>query len=240
MQNTSALYDQIFAESDHRFESKLEIRDRTTNAFIGKYAENDLISITTNIQTFNNTFEVGNAVAGEIDIVMVKPSVEIPPMAKLMPYVRVRNKTQVSEWLMQGVYYVDTREESKPQSGEEVLILHGYDAMLFAEQEYIKSSLSWPAGLRDILDEICAALDYTLDGRTLGGISNATNIEQTPVGFTYREMLGYIAGLSGGNFVFNEQGKLRFITHRAIPAGTNLLIDSGYNVITFGGDAILV
>lgn len=240
MQTTSSLYDNLIAESGSWFETKLDIRDRITNAFIGKYTEQDLYSISTNIQTLQNTFEVGNAVAGEIDIVMVKPSVEIPPMAKLMPYVRVRNETQASEWLMQGVYYVDTREESKSQSGEKVLILHGYDAMLFAEQEYVKSSLSWPAGLRDILDEICNSLDYTLDNRTLGGISNATNIEQTPVGFTYREMLGYIAGLSGGNFVFNEQGRLRFIAHRAIPAETNLLINSAYDVITFGGDAILV
>lgn len=240
MQNTSALYNQIFAEPNHRFEVKLEIRDRTTNAFIGKYAEHDLVSITTNIQTLKNTFEVGNAVAGEIDIVMLKPIVEIPKMAKLMPYVRVRNKTQVSEWIMQGIYYVDARQESKTLSDDEVLILHGYDAMLFAEQEYVKSSLSWPAGLRDVLDEICNLLDYTLDSRTIEGIRNATNIEQTPVGFTYREMLGYIAGLSGGNFIFNEQGRLRFITQRAIPTETNLLINSDYDVITFGGDAILV
>lgn len=240
MQTTSALFNEILAGNNHWFETKLEIRDAKTNEFIGKYNENDLMSIQTNLQLMKNTFEVGNAVAGEIDIVMLKPNVEIPVMAKLIPYTRVRNETQASEWLMQGVYYIDTRIESKTQAGVEVLTIHGYDAMLFAEQEYANSSLSWPAGLRDILDEIVETLDYSLDPRQIGGIANSLKIDTVPVGYTYREILGYIAGLSGGCFFMTEQGKLRFFFQRSVPPETNLLIDNNYDVITFGGDAILV
>ena len=140
MQTVSNDYASIMAGS-HWFEAKLEIRqpnadvsNLTDDTLIGTYGEDKLFSVSTNSQMLQSTFEIGGAIAAEIDIKMVEPTEYIPPMAMLIPYARVCNDTQYSEWLMQGVFFIDTRQHTVSSTGEDVLVLHGYDAMLKSEQ----------------------------------------------------------------------------------------------------------
>ena len=130
MQTTSALYQTIIA-GDHWFETRLIIDG------VGTYGETDLFAMSTTHEMFHNSPTIGSAVAGEIIVKMVYPQdVTIPTMAKLLPQVRACNATQQSEWISQGEYYIDTRERTVTEYGESVLELHGYDAMLKAEQMY--------------------------------------------------------------------------------------------------------
>ena len=123
MQSTSALYQTIIA-GDHWFETRLIIDG------VGTYGETDLFAMSTTHEMFHNSPTIGSAVAGEITVKMVYPQdVTIPAMAKLLPQVRACNATQQSEWISQGVYYIDTRERTVTDYGESVLELHGYDAM---------------------------------------------------------------------------------------------------------------
>ena len=129
MQSTSALYNNIVA-GEHEFQFRLIIDG------VGTFGEDQIESISTSIQMFDGTPDVGKAVAGEVTISMLLPNVAIPKMAVLRPQTRAVNATQQSEWIPQGVYYIDTRERTKNNDGLNILTIHGYDAMLRAEQMY--------------------------------------------------------------------------------------------------------
>ena len=188
---------------------------------------------------FHGTPTIGSAVAGEIDVKMVYPqNVTIPTMAKLMPQVRVCNESQQSEWIAQGIYYIDTRERTVSDASEDVLVLHGYDAMLKAEQMYNGDIIGDSTDV-EMVDEIASQLGLSVDSRTYDLMTAAYTIP-LPVGYTYREILGYIAAMYVGCFIISENGELRLVSILELPPETNYLIDNEGNAITFGGDRILV
>lgn len=233
MQTTSALYQTILADDNHWFETRLVIDG------VGTYRETDLFSISTSHEMFHGSPTIGSAVAGEINVKMVYPqNVTIPVMAKLMPQVRVCNESQQSEWIAQGIYYIDTRERTASDTNEDVLVLHGYDAMLKAEQMYNGDILGDSTDV-EMVDEIASQLDLEVDSRTYD-IMTAAYTVPLPVGYTYREILGYIAAMYVGCFIINETGELRLVSILELPPETNYLIDNAGDAITFGGDRILV
>lgn len=232
MQSTSALYQTIIA-GDHWFETRLIIDG------VGTYGETDLFSMSTTHEMFHNSPTIGSAVAGEITVKMVYPqNVTIPAMAKLLPQVRVCNATQQSEWLSQGVYYIDTREKTVTDYGESVLELHGYDAMLKTEQMY-NGSITGDSTDIQMVNEIAYQMGVSVDSRTTALMTAAYTIP-LPTGYSYREVLGYIASMYAGCFIITDEGKLRLVSITELPPETNYLIDEHGDAITFGGDRILV
>ena len=233
MQTTSALYNSIIAGT-HWFETQLVIDG------VGTYGENKLFSLSTSLEMFHGTPTVGSAVAGEINVKMVYPvGATIPTMAKLKPQVRVCNDTQQSEWLDQGVYFIDTRERSVNEAGESVLLLHGYDSMLKAEQMFVSNTITGDSVDTDMVDEIASIMGVSVDSRTYSLMTSHYTIP-LPTGYSCREVLGYIASAYAGCFIMTETGELRLVTIYELPPETNYLIDESGNAITFGGDRILV
>lgn len=232
MQNTTTLYRQILAGPNHWFETQLTIDS------VGTFGEAQLFSISTNLQMFQDEPTIGKAVAGEIDVKMLLPNTIIPDMACLRPQVRVCNATDQSEWLPQGVFYIDTRERTKNDDGLDVLTIHGYDAMLKAEQMY-NGRITGDSTDIEMVTEIAYQLGVELDSRTTALMTAAFTIP-FPVGYTYREILGYIASMYVGCFIMSDEGKLRLVSVLELPEETNYLIDRIGEPITFGGDRILV
>lgn len=234
MQATSALYQTIIADDNHWFETRLVIDGA------GTYGETDLFSVSTSHEMFHGSPTIGSAVAGEITVKMVYPQgVTIPTMAKLTPQARVCNATQQSEWLSQGVYYVDTRERTVSDTGESVLELHGFDAMLKAEQMFHSDVITGDSIDTDMVDEIASIMGVDVDTRTYALMTNAYTVP-LPTGYSCREVLGYIASMYVGSFIINDEGKLRLVSVLELPPETNYLIDNAGDAITFGGDRILV
>lgn len=233
MQTTSALYDSIIVGADHWFETQLVIDD------VGTFSENQLFSISTNVQMFQNSPTLGKAVAGEIEIKMFKPSVDIPIMACLRPQVRVCNATQQSEWLSQGVYFIDTRETSANMDGLDILTIHGYDAMLKSEQVFQSDVITGDSVDTDMVDEIASIMGVSVDARTYTLMTQGYTIP-LPTGYSCREVLGYIASMYVGCFVMSDVGELRLVTILELPAETNLLITEGGVPLQFGDDCILL
>lgn len=232
MQSTSALYQTIIS-GDHWFETRLIIDG------VGTYGETDLFAMSTTHEMFHNSPTIGSAVAGEITVKMVYPQdVTIPAMAKLLPQVRACNATQQSEWISQGVYYIDTRERTVTEYGESVLELHGYDAMLKAEQMYNGRITGDSTDIR-MVNEIAYQMGVSVDSRTTALMTAAYTIP-LPTGYSYREVLGYIASMYVGCFIITDEGKLRLVSITELPPETNYLIDQAGDAITFGGDRILV
>lgn len=233
MQTVSALYNTIIAGDNYWFETQLIIDG------VGTFGETQLFSINTNVEMFQNTPTIGKAVAGEIEIKMLKPVNEIPSMAKLQPQVRVCNGSQQSEWLAQGIYFIDTRETTKNEDGLDVLTIHGYDAILKAEQYFVSENITGDSTDTDMVDEIADIMGVSVDARTYTLMTEAYTIP-LPTGYTLREVLGYIAGMYVGCFVMSDIGELRLVSLLEMPPETNYLIDQLGDAITFGGDRILV
>ena len=144
-----------------------------------------------------------------------------------------------SEWLPQGVFYIDTREVTANQDGLDVLTIHGYDAMLKTEQEYASNETVGDNYDTAYVRAIANAIGVEVDDRTWE-LMGTGYIVPFALGYTMREILGYIAASYVGCFVMTDEGKLRLVSMTDLPAETNLLIDSVGDVILVGGDSILI
>lgn len=246
MLSTSALYNQIIASENHRFQARATINGVA-------YSESNIVSLSTAYRVFSEEQpSVGGCLAAELELVMLAPSASIPRMAQVRPYVRATNGTQTSEWLPQGVFYIDTRETTHNDDGLDVLTLHCFDAMLKSEADFPSTTISFPAKDYRVVQLIAYAMGLQnssaasnhngIDARTKALMNNGSGVYNIslPVGYSMREVLSYIAAMYAGNWIMTYEGKLRLVTLTELPEETYYLIDDHYDAITFGGDRILV
>lgn len=227
MQDTSALYNQIFETDGHYAEVKINIAGVD-------YGQDKIVSLSTSGGLFaEGTLGAGGAVAGEIDLQLYDPG-SIPKMAKLIPYYRFVAGNQVSEWIQKGVYYIDTRS----QDGN-VLTIHGFDDMLKAEQVwYPDQSLEFPMSMQAAATEIAGIMGVTIDSRTQ--FNALYQVDYPANDWTLRDILRFIAAAHAANWVMTDLGQLRMVPIYEIPDTTSYLVDEYGNAITFGGIRILV
>ena len=227
MQTVSALYQQIMS-GEHYAERKINIAGTD-------YGEDAIVSLTTTGGLFaDGTLSVGSAVSREIDLSLWNISTTIPKMAKLIPYYRISNGTQTSEWIQKGVYYIDTRSVD---SG--LLTIHGYDDMLKAEQIWTPDqSLEFPMPMTQAANIIADIMGVEIDARTV--LNSAYTVDYPANDYTLRDVLRYIAAAHGGNWIMSDAGELWLVGLNTLPPETNYLCDEDGDWITFGGDRILV
>lgn len=255
MQETSALYRRLLADENHWFEATVvvgeegnlitelgeEILFGGTAIIVSRsgpdsgYTEEQIFSIRTDTKMFSSNPEVGQAIASEIEVVMLNPAGDMPRMSAIIPYVRVCTEEEQSEWIQQGVYFIDTREITNNDDGLNILTLHGFDAMLKAEQAYNTTGISWPALDTAIVSDIARIMGVTVDPRTWE-IMTDNYTYPLPSSYSLREMLEYIAGSYVGSFIITETGQLRLVTLLELPVETSYLIDHIGDAITFGID----
>lgn len=227
MQTVSALYTQIMS-GEHYAERKINIAGTD-------YGEDTIVSLTTTGGLFaDGTLSVGSAVSREINLSLWNVSTTIPKMAKLIPYYRLSNGTQTSEWIQKGVYYIDTRSID---SG--LLTIHGYDDMLKAEQIWTPDqSLEFPMPMTQAANIIADIMGVEIDARTV--LNSAYTVDYPANDYTLRDVLRYIAAAHGGNWIMSDAGELWLVGLNTLPPETNYLCDEDGDWITFGGDRILV
>jgi len=227
MQTVSALYQQIMS-GEHYAERKINIAGTD-------YGEDTIVSLTTTGGLFaDGTLSVGSAVSREINLSLWNISTTIPKMAKLIPYYRLSNGTQTSEWIQKGVYYIDTRSVD---SG--LLTIHGYDDMLKAEQIWTPDqSLEFPMPMTQAANIIADIMGVEIDARTV--LNSAYTVDYPANDYTLRDVLRYIAAAHGGNWIMSDAGELWLVGLNTLPPETNYLCDEDGDWITFGGDRILV
>lgn len=264
MQQTSDLYKSLFADlvagkPGVRYETRMTIGDAGTlidkkgdsitfggvRILVGSSGpdsgldESVLISVKTALRMFSNdTPSIGDCVSSEIDVSLLQPAGTIPRQARLVPYVRLTDGLRNSEWLQQGVYFIDTRGTSGSDRVKK-MSLHGYDAMLKAEADYPPSTLQWPALDIDVVREIAESMGVAIDTRTVAIMTRGYLIEY-PADYSQRETLGYIASLYAGCFVMSDLGELRLVQLAGIPPETRYLVTEDGQAITFGGVRIRV
>lgn len=234
MYDTSLLYRQIIA-GEHWFETKVEIAGNVVD-------QTQLLSVSADYRMFTESQPtVGGCLSGELSVKLLNPAFAIPRMALVEPYVRVTDGTQYSEWIPQGVFFIDTRETTNNDDDLPILSLHCYDAMLKTEADFPSVSHGWPNYKKRVTLDIANAIGCGLDQRTSDFFDSQPSYPiYLPVGYSMREVLSRIGAMYAGNWVMNYDGDLLLIPINNIPDETRYLVDHSGDQITFGGDRILV
>ena len=175
---------------------------------------------------------------GEIDLQMYEPHIQIPQREQMTIFIRLVSVEDIaySEWIKKGEFFIDTRSTTRNKDEINVLTIHGYDAMIKAEQDYGDSTLQFPAIDINIVQEIAGKLGVSIDQRCLAYIDQAYEI-QYPSEYTVRETLGLIGKMYAGNCIINDVGELQLVPLWALPPETNYLTDNLVNRLLFGYDA---
>ena len=234
MHTVSDLWRQMLADPAHAVEAKLKIAGV-------EYGKDKIVRKSLMVYGgLYSTFGIGNCCARQIDF-DIYPQGTIPRQAEIEVYMRLRLGEQVSEWIPKGVFFFSTRKTDRITG---VLSVHGYDAMLKAEETWLDSSYdakTWPMPAATAVADIAARMGVAVDSRT---VLDAAFPVQYPVDdegdMTMREALGRIAVANAGNWTITDEGKLLLVGLNSMPAETNYLITEGGSAITFGGVRILV
>lgn len=242
MYPVSEIWTTLAARSDHVFESKVAVNGVD-------YPGSQIFGMSVDLRMFSeNQPSVGGCLAAELTLSMLAPSVTIPRMATVNPFVRVKAGNQTSEWIPQGKFFIDTRETTANGDGLPILTIHAFDAMLKAEADFSAGDYAWPAVDRTVVRRIANILGVSIDTRTIDPNDRSAGsmpydesfIYGMPVGFSMREILEMIAAARGGNWVMTYDGNLNLIPINGIPAETRYLVTAAGDTITFGGVRILV
>lgn len=234
MHTVSDLWQQMLADPAHAVEAKLKIAGV-------EYGEDQIVRKSLVVYGgLYSTFGIGNCCARQIEF-EIYPQGTIPRQAKIEVYMRLRLGKQVSEWIPKGVFFFSTRKTDRVTG---VLSVHGYDAMLKAEETWLDSSYdakTWPMPAATAVADIAARMGVAVDSRT---VLDAAFPMQYPVDdkgdMTMREALGRIAVANAGNWTITDEGKLLLVGLNSMPAETHYLITETGRAITFGGVRILV
>ena len=222
MQTTSALYKQILSNKDHIKEIKVEINGI-------EYREDNIISLKTSGGIFNK-FSVGNASAKEIDL-SVFPIEEIPRMAEIKVYFRLCYENLQSEWLPKGTFFIDTRAKDEYTGA---LTIHGYDAMLKAEQLWAGQVGVYQT---TAAQEIASRIGVGFDARNELNSSYSVVSDED---YTMRDILKNIASCNGGNWIITDENNLLLIKLGDVSTETNYLVDDNGFALLFGEVRIIV
>lgn len=154
----------------------------------------------------NNEITIGNTCSSSVTFSIYMPTVSLENK-EIAIFEGVKVGTEIN-YIKLGIFTV-----TKQTSDGEYTSYEAYDRMYKADMPYF-SDMAFPSTDKAILNEICGKL----------GISLATNIVTThtisdkPQGYTYREIIGYMAMLQGCNAVINSDGNLELRWYK----------DSGY------------
>ena len=122
--------------------------------------------------------------------------------------------------------------------------MHGYDAMLKAEEVWLDSTYdtqTWPMPVVDAVNDIADRMGVAVDSRTT--LNTAFPVQypvDTAGDMTMREVLKRIAVANAGNWIISDEGKLLLVKLNSMPEETSYLINNIGEAITFGGDRIIV
>ena len=159
-----------------------------------------------NIINPNNEITIGNTCSSGVTFSIYMPTVSLENK-EITIFEGVKVGTEI-KYIKLGIFTV-----TKQTSDGEYTSYEAYDRMHKADMPYF-SDMAFPSTDKAILNEICGKLGISL----ATNIVTAHTINDKPQGYTYREIIGYMAMLQGCNAVINSDGNLELRWYK----------DSGY------------
>lgn len=159
-----------------------------------------------NIINPNNEITIGNTCSSGVTFSIYMPTVSLENK-EITIFEGVKVGAEI-KYIKLGIFTV-----TKQTSDGEYTSYEAYDRMYKADMPYF-SDMAFPSTDKAILNEICGKLGTSL----ATNIVTAHTINDKPQGYTYREIIGYMAMLQGSNAVINADGNLELRWYK----------DSGY------------
>lgn len=154
----------------------------------------------------NNEITIGNTCSSGVTFSIYMPAISLENK-EIAIFEGVKVGTEIN-YIKLGIFTV-----TKQTSDGEYTNYEAYDRMYKADMPYF-SDMTFPNTDKAILNEICGKLGISL----ATNIVTAHTISDKPKGYTYREIIGYMAMLQGCNAVINSDGNLELRWYK----------DSGY------------
>lgn len=202
MQSRSTLWRELAAGGAFRLESVADI---------GGVEYASISAPVINRALLSDALSVGNCVSATLQFSLLT-SHSIPKSARIVIRQRLTDDVQYSEWLPAGTFFVSKRT-ADPVSG--LLTFQCYDSMLKANAPYsvtVAGESGFPKPMSDCITEIAARMGVEVDARTWDHIKTEPGyVVPLPIGLSMLKVLGYIAGVNGGNFIITPNNKLRFV-----------------------------
>lgn len=154
----------------------------------------------------NNEITIGNTCSSGVTFSIYMPAISLENK-EIAIFEGVKVGTEIN-YIKLGIFTV-----TKQTSDGEYTNYEAYDRMYKADMPYF-SDMTFPNTDKAILNEICGKLGISL----ATNIVTAHTISDKPQGYTYREIIGYMAMLQGCNAIINSDGNLELRWYK----------DSGY------------
>lgn len=154
----------------------------------------------------NNEITIGNTCSSGVTFSIYMPAISLENK-EIAIFEGVKVGTEIN-YIKLGIFTV-----TRQTSDGEYTNYEAYDRMYKADMPYF-SDMAFPSTDKAILNEICVKLGISL----ATNIVTAHTISDKPQGYTYREIIGYMAMLQGCNAVINSDGNLELRWYK----------DSGY------------
>lgn len=149
-----------------------------------------------NIINPNNEITIGNTCSSGVTFSIYMPTTSLENK-EITIFEGVKVGAEI-KYIKLGIFTI-----TKQTSDGEYTSYEAYDRMYKADMPYF-SDMTFPSTDKDILNEICGKLGISL----ATNIVTAHTISDKPQGYTYREIIGYMAMLQGCNAVINSDGNL--------------------------------
>jgi hypothetical protein len=181
-------------------------RDRTFAIRVGKYQSNDIKEASFDYGYIKgDTFKPGGTCAGSAKVTFTSIITTLKKLDKVYPEIGLL-VGNTYEWVKMGEYFINDIEIDRNRNLTTLDLMDG----MFKFNKPFETGLSYPAQIRDVIREICAKTDVTLQTDNLGLRAIQHHIQKKPdkKDITYREVLSQAVQLLGFSAFFNRDGKL--------------------------------
>ena len=150
-----------------------------------------------NASTSDEGIQIGSAVAAKIELT-VKRINELFENTEIPIEIGLKLPSGKYEYIPLGFFTAE-----HPTLDQATTTFTAYDRMMKTTGVYV-SELTYPASAESVLKEISTGCGVPCNVSGLNGIT----IDTAPVGYTYREVIGYIASLAGGFACVDRTGTI--------------------------------
>ena len=199
MKNLSTAMTEIVKGNSARYYSKYVVDGKEHTETLNNFKFQNMINP-------NNEITIGNTCSSGVTFSIYMPAISLENK-EITVFEGVKVGTEI-KYIQLGIFTV-----TKQTSDGEYTSYEAYDRMYKADMPYF-SDMTFPSTDKAVLNEICGKLGISLATNTV----TAHTITDKPQGYTYREIIGYMAMLQGCNAVINSDGNLELRWYK----------DSGY------------
>ena len=199
MKNLSTAMTEIVKGNSARYYSKYVVDGKEHTETLNNFKFQNMINP-------NNEITIGNTCSSSVAFSIYMPTVSLENK-EITIFEGVKVGTEI-KYIQLGIFTV-----TKQTSDGEYTSYEAYDRMYKADMPYF-SDMTFPSTDKAVLNEICGKLDISL----ATNIATTHTINDKPQGYTYREIIGYMAMLQSCNAAINSDGNLELRWYK----------DSGY------------